>query len=154
MEEMLWGIALALGAVVMALLGVRQRKHAQASYQEDVKRYTASTTMKVVHLEESVLETWEEQEDGSQELRRETVYSPTYEYTVDGKTYQYISRSCLSSRRDLGRLVMGYYDPTDPSRITEYKPRRPIFGGFFFFFGAALLLLIAILIFTGYMVMV
>ena len=49
---------------------------------------------------------------------------------------------------------MGYYDPTDPSRITEYKPRRPIFGGFFFFFGAALLLLIAILIFTGYMVMV
>ena len=154
MEEMLWGIALALGAVVLALLGVRQRRSAKEGYQRDVKVYTASTVMKVVHLEESTIETWEDQEDGSQELRRETVYSPTYEYTVDGKIYQYISRSCLSSPRDLGRQVMGYYNPANPADITEYKPRRPIFGGFFFFFGAALLLLIAILIFTGYMVMV
>lgn len=130
------------------MAGVRHRKNAQKSYEDDVRRYTAATVMTVVHLSESVLETWEDRDDGSRELRRETVYTPTYEYTVDGKTYQYCSRRCVSSR-DMGRQVTGYYDPSDPSMITENKPRKPILGGFLFFAGAAFLLFFAVEAFAG-----
>ena len=123
-------------------------KHYVRDYEDDVRRYTASTVMTVVHLDESVLETWEDRDDGGRELRRETVYQPTYEYTVDGKTYRYASRQCVSSR-DIGRQVTGYYDPADPSCITENRPRKPILGGFFFFAFAAFLLFFAYWSFTG-----
>lgn len=148
MEQIIWGAAFLLAAVLVVWLGVRHRKNAQKSYEDDVRRYTAATVMTVVHLSESVLETWEDRDDGSRELRRETVYTPTYEYTVDGKTYQYCSRCCVSSR-DMGRQVTGYYDPSDPSMITENKPRKPILGGFLFFAGAAFLLFFAVEAFAG-----
>lgn len=142
------GIVFLLAGVVLVWLGIRQRKRAQRDYEDDVRRYTASTVMTVVHLDESVLETWEDRDDGGRELRRETVYQPTYEYTVDGKTYRYASRQCVSSR-DMGRQVTGYYDPADPSCITENRPRKPILGGFFFFAFAAFLLFFAYWSFTG-----
>ena len=142
------GIVFLLAGVVLVWLGIRQWKRAQRDYKDDVRRYTASTVMTVVHLDESVLETWEDRDDGGRELRRETVYQPTYEYTVDGKTYRYASRQCVSSR-DMGRQVTGYYDPADPSCITENRPRKPILGGFFFFAFAAFLLFFAYWSFTG-----
>ena len=148
MEQIIWGIAFLLAAVLLVWLGIRRRRNAQKEYEDDVQRYTATTVMTVVHLEESVLETWEDQDDGSRELRRETVYTPTYEYTVGGQTYQYCSRRCVSSR-DMGRQVTGYYDPSDPRRITEDKPRKPILGGLLFFAGAAFLLFFAYWSFTG-----
>lgn len=130
------------------LAGHPAAEEGPADYEDDVRRYTASTVMTVVHLDESVLETWEDRDDGGRELRRETVYQPTYEYTVDGKTYRYASRQCVSSR-DMGRQVTGYYDPADPSCITENRPRKPILGGFFFFAFAAFLLFFAYWSFTG-----
>ena len=148
MEQIIWGIAFLLAAALLVWLGIRHRRNAQKQYEDDVQRYTATTVMTVVHLEESVLETWEEQDDGTRELRRETVYTPTYEYTVGGQTYQYCSRRCVSSR-DMGRQVTGYYDPSDPSKITEDKPRKPILGGFLFFAGAAFLLFFAVEAFAG-----
>ena len=148
MGNIMWGIVFLLAGVVLVWLGIRQRKRAQRDYEDDVRRYTASTVMTVVHLDESVLETWEDRDDGGRELRRETVYQPTYEYTVDGKTYRYASRQCVS-RRDMGRQVTGYYDPADPSCITENRPRKPILGGFFFFAFAAFLLFFAYWSFTG-----
>ena len=101
--------------------------------------------MKVVGIEESVDERWEHQEDGSDRLRRETVYLPTYEYTVNGKTYRYASRQTVSGKRELGRQVVGYYDPTRPDRITENKPRKPMC----FFMFAAFLLWFGIMSFAG-----
>ena len=86
MEQIIWGIAFLLAAVLLVWLGIRRRRNAQKEYEDDVQRYTATTVMTVVHLEESVLETWEDQDDGSRELRRETVYTPSYEYTVGGQT--------------------------------------------------------------------
>lgn len=148
MGNIMWGIVFLLAGVVLVWLGIQQRKRAQRDYEDDVRRYTASTVMTVVHLDESVLETWEDRDDGGRELRRETVYQPTYEYTVDGKTYRYASRQCVSSR-DMGRQVTGYYDPADPSCITENRPRKPILGGFFFFAFAAFLLFFAYWSFTG-----
>lgn len=148
MGNIMWGIVFLLAGVVLVWLGIRQWKRAQRDYEDDVRRYTASTVMTVVHLDESVLETWEDRDDGGRELRRETVYQPTYEYTVDGKTYRYASRQCVSSR-DMGRQVTGYYDPADPSCITENRPRKPILGGFFFFAFAAFLLFFAYWSFTG-----
>ena len=142
MEQIIWGIAFLLAAVLLVWLGIRRRRNAQKEYEDDVQRYTATTVMTVVHLEESVLETWEDQDDGSRELRRETVYTPTYEYTVGGQTYQYCSRH-------MGRQVTGYYDPSDPRRITEDKPRKPILGGLLFFAGAAFLLFFAVEAFAG-----
>ena len=114
-----------------------------------MRRYTGTTMMKVVWIEDSVVERWEHQEDGSDRLRRETVYLPTYEYAVNGRTYQYASRQALSSKRDLGRQVVGYYDPDRPDHITENRPRKPVLGGFLFFFGALILLFFGIMTFTG-----
>ncbi|MCI6383828.1 MAG: DUF3592 domain-containing protein [Subdoligranulum variabile] len=114
-----------------------------------MRRYTGTTMMKVVWVEESVDERWEQQEDGSEQLRRETVYLPTYEYTVNGRTYRYASRQTLSSKRELGRQVVGYYDPNRPDRITENKPRKPVFGGTGFFLFAAFLLWFGIMSFAG-----
>ena len=143
------GIGFILGAVLVAWLGVRQRKGARKEYEDDVRRYTGTTMMKVVWIEESVDERWEHQEDGSDRLRRETYYLPTYEYTVNGRTYRYSSRQSLSGKRDLGRQVVGYYDPKQPDRITENRPRKPVFGGFLFFALAAFLLWFGIMTFTG-----
>lgn len=143
------GIGFILGAVLVAWLGVRQRKGARKEYEDDVRRYTGTTMMKVVWIEESVNERWEQQEDGSEQLRRETVYLPTYEYTVNGKTYRYASRQTVSGKRELGRQVVGYYDPTRPDRITENKPRKPVLGGMCFFMFAAFLLWFGIMSFAG-----
>ena len=149
MQSITAGIGFLLGAVLAAWLGVRQRKGARKEYEDDVRRYTGSTMMKVVWIEESVDERWEHQEDGSDQLRRETAYLPTYEYTVDGRTYRYASRQSLSGKRDLGRQVMGYYDPAKPDCITENRPRKPVLGGFLFFLGALFLLFFGIMTLTG-----
>ena len=114
-----------------------------------MRRYTGTTMMKVVWIEESVDERWEQQEDGSEQLRRETVYLPTYEYTVNGRAYRYASRQTLSSKRELGRQVVGYYDPNRPDCITENKPRKPVLGGMGFFLFAAFLLWFGIMSFAG-----
>lgn len=150
MEDILWGLGLTLAAIPLAWLGIRFRRIAQKAYADDVKRYSASTMMKVVSITESVMETWENQDDGSSRLRREKVYLPTYEYTVDGKTYQYSSRRSLSRKRDVGLTVVGYYDPTDPKRITEDRPRKPAAGGLWFFLWAAILLFFGISLLTGF----
>ena len=68
---------------------------------------------------------------------------------MNGTTYRYSSRQSLSGKRDLGRQVMGYYDPAKPERITENRPRKPVLGGFLFFFGALILLFFGIMTFTG-----
>ena len=143
------GTGFLLGGVLAAWLGIRRRKGARKEYEDDVRRYPGTTMMKVVWIEESVVERWEHQEDGSDRLRRETVYLPTYEYAVNGRTYQYASRQALSSKRDLGRQVVGYYDPDRPDHITENRPRKPVLGGFLFFFGALILLFFGIMTFTG-----
>lgn len=148
MENIILGLILTLSAVLVAWLGVRRRKKLQKSYAVDVLRYTASTPMTIVDLEESVLETWEERDDGSRELRQTKVYAPTYEYTVNGKTYQYASRQS-SSGLFVGKRVTGYYDPADPSCITENKPRKPVLGGFGYFACAVFLLVFAVMAFAG-----
>ena len=99
------GTGFLLGGVLAAWLGIRRRKGARKEYEDDVRRYTGTTMMKVVWIEESVVERWEHQEDGSDRPRRETYYLPTYEYTVNGTTYRYSSHQSLSGKRDLGRQV-------------------------------------------------
>ena len=148
MQYITAGIGFLLAAVLMAWLGVRRRKGAQ-EYEDDMRRYTGTTMMKVIWIEESADERWEHQKDGSDRLCRETVYLPTYEYTVNGKIYRYSSRQALSSKRELGRQVMGYYDPTKPERITENRPRRSVLGGIGFIVFAAFLLWFGIMTFTG-----
>ena len=105
--------------------------------------------MKVVHVEESEYDRWEDQPDGSSKLRREKVYLPTYEYSVNGKTYRYLSFQSVSSKRDVGKQVVGYYQPDRPDLITENRPRKPVFGGFLYFYGAAICLFFGIVTFTG-----
>ena len=149
MQYITAGIGFLLAAVLMAWLGVRRRKSAQKEYEDDVRRYTGTTMMKVVWIEKSIDERWEHQEDGSDRLRRETVYLPTYEYTVNGRTYRYLSRQTVSGRWELGRQVSGYYDPKQPDRITENRPRRPFLAGTVFFVFAALLFWLGIMTFAG-----
>ena len=143
------GMIMLIVAALLVWLGIHSRKNAYKNYQEDVLRYTAAVTMKIVHLEEHTTEHWEDRDDGTRELVSETVYLPTYEYMADGKTYQYHSGQGFSDRNHMGQQVTGYYDPADPKQITENKPQKPILGGFFFFIGAVLLLILAIFSFSG-----
>ena len=106
------GTGFVLGAVLVAWLGVRQRKGAWNGYEDDVQRYTGTTMMKVVWIEESVVERWEHQENGSDRLRRETYYLPTYEYTVNGTTYRYSRWSDTMTRLSLNALLK-----TDPESL-------------------------------------
>lgn len=140
MEELLWPILMLLAGILLIFLGVRSRKNAYQSYQDDRKRYTGTTTMTITNVEKQVTERWEDREDGSREIAYDTAYLPTYEYTVDGKTYQYLSRQSTYGPKAVGKQVTGYYNPEQPEQITENKPRKPIFGGFLFFLPAAFLL--------------
>ena len=124
MQYITAGIGFLLAAVLMAWLGVHRRKSAQKEYEDDVRRYTGTTMMKVVWIEESADERWEHQKDGSDRLRRETVYLPTYEYAVNGRTYQYASRQALSSKRDLGRQVVAITIPIGPTTLRKTAPEN------------------------------
>lgn len=152
MEHITSGLGLSLAAVLLAWIGILQRKSSQETYKHDVRLYSASTLMKVVDVEESEFESWENQPDGSSRLRREKIYLPTYEYAVNGKKYWYYSRKSVSGKGDVGKQVVGYYDPNRPDIITENRPGKPVFGGGLCFFGAAVCLIFSILVFTGIMV--
>ncbi len=145
MGDIAWAVGLLLAAPLLAWLGIRSRRSAYQSYADDLKRYTATTPMTVTHLEKSEIERWETQDDGSEKLMQYAVYLPTYEYTVEGKTYTYFSRQDFGSGKGVGRQVIGYYDPTDPNLITENKPARPVLSGGFFFIGAAICLAAAVM---------
>ena len=149
MEYIIWGVVFILAAALLVWLGIRRRRNARKDYEEASQRYTATTTtMTVTNLDEEVVETWVDLDDGSRELRQDRVYTPTFKYTVDGKPYQYTSRRAVSGI-SVGQQFTGYYDPRNPADITEIKPRKPVLGGFLFFAGAAFLLFFAVMTFAG-----
>ena len=139
MEELLWPIMMLLAAALLLYLGIRSRKSAYQGYQDDLLRYTATTTMTITNVEKRITERWEDRDDGSREIVYDTDYLPTYEYTVDGKPYQYLSRQSTFGPKALGKQVPGYYDPKNPESITENKPQKPVLGGVLFFLMAAIL---------------
>ena len=148
-EDITSGLGFSIAAVLFAWLGILERKGSKDDYKRDVQLYSARTMMKVVHVEESEYERWEDQPDGSLKLCCEKAYLPTYEYSVNGKTYRYHSFQSVSGKRDVGKQVVGYYKPDQPDLITENRPRRPVFGGFIYFYGAAICLFFGIMTFTG-----
>lgn len=150
MEELLWPILMLLLAALLLYLGIRSRKSAYQGYQDDLQRYTATTTMTITHVEKRVTERWEDRDDGSREIVYDTDYLPTYEYSVDGKTYRYASCQSTYGPKALGKQVPGYYDPKNPESITENKPRKPILGGFLFFLMAAILAVFVLVLLYNY----
>lgn len=146
MENLIPALILAAVCALMIWLGLRNRKGAIKAYEDDKQRYTGTATMTVVDLREEDVERWEDQEDGTSRLARYTVHLPTYEYTVDGKTYTYSSNQDWGSNKGVGRQKMGYYDPKRPDLIREDKPRKPLIGGGIFFVFAAFCLLAEILL--------
>ena len=84
-DDITSGLGFSIAAVLFAWLGILERRGAKNGYKRDVRLYSASTMMKVVHVEESEYDRWEDQPDGSSKLRREKVYLPTYEYSVNEK---------------------------------------------------------------------
>ena len=149
MSDFLWGLILVLLAALFVFIAVLQRKHEKKGYEKAVQLYRAKTSMKIVGVEEASMETWENEKGGGTRRGKDKIYLPTYEYTVDGRTYQYKSRVSVSSKRDVGRSVTGYYNPENPERITEEKPRRNLFAGFLWFALAAFSLFFAVLLFLG-----
>lgn len=139
MEELLWPIMMLLAAALLLYLGIRSRKNADQGYQDDLQRYTATTTMTITNVEKRITERWEDRDDGSREIVYDTDYLPTYEYTVDGTPYHYQSRQSTFGPKALGKQVPGYYDPKNPESITENKPQKPVLGGVLFFLMAAIL---------------
>lgn len=147
-DDITSGLGCSIAAVLLAWFGILERRGAKDSYKRDVRLYSASTMMKVVHVEESEYDRWEDQPDGSSKLRREKAYLPTYEYSVNGITYRYLSFQSVSGKRDVGKQVVGYYMPDRPDLITENRPRKPVFGGFLYFYGAEICLFFGIVTFT------
>ena len=143
------GLGFSIAAVLLGWFGILERRGAKDGYKRDVRLYSASTMMKVVHVEESEYDRWEDQPDGSSKLRREKAYLPTYEYSVNGITYRYLSFQSVSGKRDVGKQVVGYYMPDRTDLITENRPRKPVFGGFLYFYGAVICLFFGIETFTG-----
>lgn len=140
------GALLIVAAVGLVCLGIYRRKKAFEEYGGVGENFTEKTLMTVVGLEEASSEQWEDRINGApgeRELVQNLTYRPTYEYTVGGKTYQYRSEHCLSDKNSLGRKVNGYFDPNNPEKITEYKPRKPLFKGALCFLLAAALLVLA-----------
>ena len=118
--------------LLLAVVGVFQRRGLFLAYESGRKRYTGTTPMKITHIETSTMTTWEEQEDGASRECHSTIYLPTYEYTVvDGKTYQYASRQ--DTCHSVGACVTSYYDHSNPKLILEDPVRPSYFSGFFFF---------------------
>lgn len=146
MENLIPALILIAVGALMVWLGFRSRKRAYANYESDKLRYTASTTMTVIKLDEEEIEDWREMDDGSREHIYYTVYLPTYEYTVNGKTYTYKSGQSISGSSLMGRQVPGYYDPQHPEQITENKPSKPVLGGGLFFLFAALCLVAVVVL--------
>ena len=149
MSNFLWGVIIVLLAALFVLIAVLQRRHAKKDYEKAAQLYRAKTSMKIVDIEETAMDTQEYTEGGGTRRGKDKIYLPTYEYTVDGKTYRYKSRVSVSSRRDAGRSVTGYYNPENPELITEEKPRRNLFTGFLWFVLAAFSLFFAALLFLG-----
>lgn len=146
MGNLLPAVVVALVGALMVWLGLRSRKSAIQGYEDDKQRYTATATMTVTDIRKEDVERWEDQEDGSSRLMRYVVYLPTYEYTVDGKTYTYSSNQDWGSSKGVGRQKTGYYDPKRPDLIREDKPRKPLIGGGIFFVFAAFCLVAEILL--------
>lgn len=143
MYGIICGLGLILVAMLLIWLGVHRRRLAYADYGKDNQKYSATTAMKVINVDKSIEEQWEDREDGNRELVPVTFYQHTYEYIVNGKTYNYTGERC-NSGKSLNTQVNGYYDPANPENITEYKPRKPIFTGIICFAGAVVLLFYAI----------
>ena len=146
MENLTGLLAAVLVGALMVWLGFRSRKKALANYESDRLRYTAATTMTVIKLDEEQLEELRDMDDGNRERIYYTVYLPTYEYTVNGKTYTYKSGQSISGSSLIGRQVPGYYDPQHPEQITENKPSKPVLGGGLFFLFAALCLVAVVVL--------
>ena len=83
-DDITSGLGFSIAAVLFAWLGILERRGAKNGYKRDVRLYSASTMMKVVHVEESEYDRWEDQPDGSSKLRREKAFLPTYEYSLNG----------------------------------------------------------------------
>ena len=79
----------------------------------------------------------------------EAVKKQLKELYAQYKGTKYTVAVFLSGKRDLGRQVVGYYDPAKPECITENRPRKPAFGGAYCFLWAAFLLFFGIMTFTG-----
>ena len=144
MDNVTLAVLLMLAAVLAVWLGIRSRRRAFSQFEEDRKHYTGVTSMEIVDIERSDIQRWEDNDDGSRELRHQNVYLPTYEYTVDGRTYRYSSNHDYGSATGVGRSVPGYYDPADPSVITENAVTKPVLGGFAFFLCAVVMVFIAV----------
>ena len=123
MDHLLWGLILAALAAVFVCIARLQRKREKKDYSLAALLYSAKTGMKIVDVEETSRETWENGDGGRTRRGRSKIYLPTYEYTVDGRTYRYKSRVSVSSKREVGRTVTGYYNP---ELITEEKPKQNI----------------------------
>lgn len=134
-------IILLLGAILLFWLGLRHRKKAYAAYEDDSQKYTATTTMTLIKQTKSETQRWEDNGNGNQELVTDICYLPTYEYTVNGEVYHYMSSHGFDTEQKVGMQRTGYYDPSNPKNITEYQPQKPVLGGVLFFILGAILLI-------------
>ena len=145
MSDLVLGIVFLLIAVLLLYLGIRSRKSAYQSYQDDLQRCTAVTTVTVTSIDKSEEEQWEDRDDGSRELVRYAIYTATLSYSINGKDYTQTVTERYAASYTAGQQFTGYYDPADPGRVLLGKPKKPVLSGIAFFLGAAVFLVLAVL---------
>lgn len=150
MYQFIYALVMIIVAVLLIWLGRYRRKKACENFEQDSQKYRGVTTMTVIRVDKVEDEVWEDREDGNKVQMPVTYYCPTYEYTVDGKTYQYFSRQSTQGTRQVGSQIPGYYDPANPQDITENRIRKPaLAGGIFFVLAAVLIVFAVIMVWSG-----
>lgn len=84
---------------------------------------------------------------GGRRLTTRQHYYPIYSYKVDGKKYEYESKSATTSRPGGTKTI--YYDPDKPSRVITAEEKFAgmmyiVVGSVFSFFGVIILIGVAI----------
>ena len=124
--------------IFLLWFGKRKRKKAREANEEHKLRYTKETTLRVIAVDKSERDEWVDSDDPdhSRELVHSVTYTPVYEYTVNGQRYEYHTRLGNSSGYQIGAECTGYYNPKNPSDVTE-TVHDPFASSDIFFGGVA-----------------
>ncbi|MDE6743596.1 MAG: DUF3592 domain-containing protein [Lachnospiraceae bacterium] len=101
------------------------------------KMHTYKTTRgEIVDVVESEHTSTHRTSSGHRSRRTSTVYSPLYEYEVDGKTYKFCNNIYSSRYPTIGASATIYYNPKDPG--DAYMKQSAVMGIIFSIIGVVL----------------
>ena len=112
-------IAIVLGIILIIFGSNEQKKRKGKLNSGKYKEIIATVTS---YIEKKSMDT-----DSDGFSYETTIYYPIYEYSVDGKTYNYEGRTGSSHREKLGKTMILLYNTENPSDCFSPKDKFGIF---------------------------